>query len=238
MSHPIDKYRQQTATTLRRLRAQLSEERSPGRCTFLSTSILAQQYGCNPSARWEALLGADGTPRAAAVDAMPRPHRIHTLRPRSPLPELAVLELVKPTNRECRQRWRFDERDWQAATDRTACLRLAREIEGCRRALWLYFLWAGEDVSSLREGYYHPEEFMSLERWKGLGRPAPGHTDYWRWAYRLLSNGASLHNLLCYLRGLLWARAERGGESPAGEAFLQAAEALIDRMCGLDEVAA
>lgn len=237
MSHPIDTYRQQTADTVARLRAQLSEERSPGRRTFLSTSILAQQYGCNPSARWEALLGADGSPRGGAVDAMPRPHRIHTLRPRSPLPEMAVLELAKPTNRECADRWRLSEADWKAETDRTACLRLAREIEGCRRALWLYLLWAGEDVSSLRSTYYHPDEFMGRERWVGLGRPAPNHTDYWRWAYRLLDDGDCLDNLLQYLRGLLWARAERGGKIPAGEAFLVAVEALIDRMCGV-EVAA
>ena len=218
---PIDDHRDNCDRQHTELTQQLGVARSAGRRQHLHTAILANRYGCGPGHRWAGLLRKDGTPRTGAIDPAPAPVWLSTLGPRGPFPAIEVDRLSMPTDTELRISDMIAPEQWTADTNRTAAKRLHKEIRGVTRALWLYLLWSGADVSTLRSSYYHHEDV------------AP----YWPWAWKLLQNGDCLDRLLCYLRGLLWAWSLRSGhKSHAGEAFLCGVEALI--MVDAGEVAA
>ncbi len=89
---------------------------------------------------------------------------------------------------------------------------LHSRIRGVMRALWLYHLWAGDDVSQLRPRYYHPDDVRKY-------RPL---------AWAMHSDGTTLADALVYLDALCIEYAARTQKSHAGEAFLTAARRLIE----------
>lgn len=201
-----------------------------------AAAALMLSYGCQGYNRTTlALLGKDGSTLDSKVDRAPRAHRIHLLRPGCENPESAVDMLCHPTNRMLRDRCHYSDADWKERTETLYRLRIDRQIEGCKRALWLYVLWMGMDPSGLRATWYHAEEFMSVERWTGLGRPRDSHTDYWRWAWKLMNDGRTVERLQGYLAALVERRATLStarGET-SGAAFLVAFGELMDRLDGV-----
>ena len=215
MSPALD-YQRNCSRTIERLQAQFSQTRSAGRRRHLQISVLAQRYGCNPGRQWAELLRKDGQPRTGAIDQHPAPAWLATLAPRSADPVHAVEDIARATDNEYRSFVFFrSQRVWDQAVRRTAATRIHKEIRGCQRALWLYFLWAGADVVRLRSSYYHHHDV----------------SPYWVWAYKALQRGETLDNLIAYLRGLLWAWSERSDHRHhSGEDFLKAAESLISEL--------
>ena len=223
------------------LEARLSKRQSAGRRHHTQVTILANRYGTNPGKRFAGLLSTSGEVRSKdkvpVIDHAPSFHRTHTLNPLSGDPAEAVRSLMDPTDGERRTRaYAGTEAEWRAACLKTARVRLNREINGRKRALWLYLLWSGADVRQLRPTFYHWDEFMSLERWTGLGRPAAGWPDYWSLAYRMMKPTFTLSNVLAYTAGLLTAWDATGDSTHSGTAFLEAAQRLILAQSG--EVAA
>lgn len=212
---PTLQYQRRCSKTIGRLQTEIVKTKSAGRRRHLQITIFAQRYGCNPGRQWERLLRKDGQPRSGAIDPRPAPAWMATLSPRSPYPVAAVLDIARPTDIEYRMSAFFKRRDWDKEVNRTAALRIHREIRGCQRALWLCFLWAGADVVRLRPSYYHHHDV----------------SPYWSWAYKALQRGETLDNLIAYLRGLLWAWSERSDHRHhSGEDFLRAAESLISEL--------
>jgi len=193
---------------------------------------LAQSYGCTESPRWAAMLRKDGSPRAGAIDHAPRPHFTHRITAKTGHLLVEINRITAPREAELRVKCYRAPQQWQADVQRTAAKRLNLEINGCKRALWLAMLWMGADVSSLRESYYHADEFPSRNEWAARRHPVPGYTNYWAWAWKLSQDGCSLDRMIQYMRGLLWAWSSRTGGTHSGEHMLRAIEDLIADMSG------
>lgn len=232
--HPVERHRlscaQQRACALQRL----SETSSSSHRRQHAAAALMLAYGVEGYGRRAFnLLGKDGTPKPSKVDRSPASHRIHLLRPLSGDPQAAVDNLCQAPNHLLQVRAHMSDADWEKKTKSLYVRRIDRQIAGCKRALWLYALWMGLDVSTLRTRWYHPEEFMGKQQWRDAGRPVGNHTDYWRWAWACMNNGRTLENLQGYLNALVARRAELTDTTTSGAAFAAAFTGLMDQLDGV-----
>ena len=223
------------------LEARLTRNQSAGKRHHTQVSILANRYGTDPSKMFADLLTASGDVRSKnkvpVIDRAPTFHPMHGLNAQSSDPMEAVRSLMDPTDGERRTRiYAGTEAQFRAACLKTARGRLNREINGRKRALWLHLVQTGADVTALRPTFYHWDEFMSLERWVGLKRPAAGWPDYWSLAYRMSEKTFLLHNVITYTDALLTAWDATGTSTHSGTAFMAAAKRLLMVQSG--EVAA
>ena len=90
---------------------------------------------------------------------------------------------------------------------------LGFRIRGLMRAIWLYHLWNGDDVSQLRGRFYHPDDVKR----------------YWPLAWAMHGKDSTLADALAYLRSLCVEYAARTQKAHAGEASRNASQALLNK---------
>ena len=177
--------------------------------------LLASQWGLWDPIRLPArLVKANGRPNLKHVDDAPGAilHNLDAIPALDDIPANIRKLTAACDNRALRVAGLINNDRTTALEESKAHRVLNMRIRGVMRAIWLYHLWEGDDVTRLRGRYYHP---VDVKR-------------YWPLAFSMQAPNNTLADALAYLEALCVEYAARTQKPHAGEAFLLASQALLN----------